>query len=146
MATETPGGAPGFDPAAPLDTDGDVLYRISCLLDQDSRDRRSLWLLFLSGEGVQLPILVPVDAVPDRPDPRFVGNLCSVIAEVLDDAVPGGSAVVTLTRPGDEAVGDSDRSWFHALYGAAREHGASLRMLCLATRAGVRQLTLDDAL
>jgi hypothetical protein len=146
MATETPGGAPGFDPAAPLETDRDVLHRVSCLLDQDSRDRRSLWLLFLSGEGVQLPILVPVDDVPDRPDPQLVGNLCSVIADVLDDAVPGGSAVVTLTRPGGEAVGDSDRYWFHALYGAAREHGASLRMLCLATRAGVRQLTLDDAI
>jgi hypothetical protein len=40
---------------------------------------------------------------------------------------------------------DSDRFWFRALYGAAPKRGASIRMLCLATPAGVRQLTLDDA-
>lgn len=146
MATDNSGAAPGFDLTAPLDTDQDVLRRVDCLLDRDSRHRRSLWLLFLSGECVQLPVVVPVDDVPDRPDPELVGNLCGVIADVLDDAAPGGSAVVTLTRPGGAAVDETDVYWFRALYSAARERGASIRMLCLATQTGVRQLTLDDAI
>jgi hypothetical protein len=144
MATWTP-GEPDFDPAVPLDTDRDVLRRVDRLLDQDSRRQRSVWLMFLSGDRVQLPVVVPIDDVPERPDPLLVGNLCSVIADVLADAAPGGSAVVTLTRPGAESVDDTDRYWFRALYGAAPERGASIRMLCLATQAGVRQLTLDDA-
>ncbi len=143
MNTDAPGGPP--DLTAPLITDDDVLHRVDRLLDHASRHCRSLWLLFLSGEGVQLPAVVPIDDVPERPDRLLVGNLCGVVTDVLDDVAPGGSAVVALTRPGDDSVGDTDRYWFQALYGAAREHGAPIRMMCLATQARVRQLTLDDA-
>jgi hypothetical protein len=145
MATCTPGGASDWDPADPLVTDQDVLRRVDRFLDPGSRRQRSMWLMFLSGDGTQLPVVVPIDDVPERPGPQLVGNLCHVIADVLADAAPEGSAVITLTRPGSETVDDTDRSWFRNLYGAAREQGASIRMLCLATRAGVRQLTLDDA-
>jgi hypothetical protein len=146
MATDISGAAPGFDPAAPLDTDEDLLRRVDHLVDRDARHRRSLWLLFLSSEHVQLPVVVPVDDVPDRPETGLVGNLCGIIAEVLEDAAPGGSAVITLTRPGGEAVSETDAYWFRALCGAARERGAAIRMICLATPAGIRQLTLDDAI
>jgi hypothetical protein len=145
MATWTPGDVPDIDLADPLVTDQDVLRRVDRLLDQDSRQQRSVWLLFLSGDGVQLPAVAPIDDVPERPDPFLVGNLCGVIAEVLADAAPGGSAVVALTRPGEETLGDTDRYWFRALHSAARERGASIRMLCLATQSGVRPLTIDDA-
>ena len=40
---------------------------------------------------------------------------------------------------------NSDREWFHALHAGARGHGAAVRLICLATPAGTRQLTLDDA-
>ena len=143
METDAPGGPP--DLTAPLVTDDDVLHRVDRLLDRTSRYRRSLWLLFLSGDGVQLPAVIPIDDTPDHPDQELVGNLCGVIIDVLDDAAPGGSAVVALTRPGDKTIGDTDRSWSHALHEAARERGAPIRMLCLATQGGVRQLTPDDA-
>jgi hypothetical protein len=145
MATRTPGGASDWDAADPLLTDQDVLGRVDRLLDPDSWRQRSVWLMFLSGDGTQLPVMVPIDDVPERPDPQLVGNLCHVIADVLADAAPEGSAVVALTRPGSETVNDADRYWFQTLYGAAREQGASIRMVCLATQSGVRQLTPDDA-
>jgi hypothetical protein len=145
MATQAPGETPEFDPADPLVTDADVLRRVDRLLDADSRRERSVWLMFLSADGTQLPVVVPIDDVPERPAAQLVGNLCHVIADVLADAAPDGSAVLTLTRPGSEAVGDTDRRWFRALHGAAREEGVTVRMMCLATRDGVRQLTLDDA-
>jgi hypothetical protein len=145
MATRTPGGASHWDPAGPLVTDQDVVCRVDRLLDPDSWRRRSVWLMFLSGDGTQLPVVVPIDDVPERPDLELVGNLCHMIADVLAGAAPEGSAVVTLTRPGSETADDTDRYWFRSLYGAARQQGASIRMMCLATRTGVRQLTLDDA-
>ena len=145
MASLTPDDVPGFDITRPLDTDRDVLRGVDRLLDQDSRRQRSLWLMFLSGDSVLLPAVVPIDDVPERPDPELAGNLCGVIADVLAQAAPGGSAVLTLTRPGGETVGDADRRWFRALRSAARERGASIRLLCLATQDGVRPLTVDDA-
>jgi hypothetical protein len=137
--------SPDIDLANPLGTDQQVLRRLAGLLDGEARRTRGVWLLFLSAHGVQLPAVVPIDDAPERPDPLLVGNLCEVIAQVLEQAEPDGSAVVTLTRPGSETVQDSDRYWFRALLGAAREHGAAIRMICLATENGVRQLTADDA-
>ena len=136
--------SPSIDLTAPLRTDQDIIRRVDQLLDQDSRQHRSLWLLFLSSDGVQVPVLVPIDDVPARPDWLLAGNLCEVIAEVLGDAA-AESAVVALTRPGEETVDDSDREWSHALHAGARERGAAVRLICLATETGTRQLTLDDA-
>lgn len=145
MATDSTSGVPGIDLTAPLSTDQDVISRIDRLVDQDSRRHRSLWLFFLSGDGIQLPAVVPIDDVPERPDALLVGNLCGVIADVLGDVAPAGCAVVTLARPGGETVEDSDRDWFRSLHRFARERGAAIRLICLATQAGVRQLTIDDA-
>jgi hypothetical protein len=103
------------------------------------------WLVFLSGDGVQLPAVVPVVDVPERPDALPVADLCVVFAHVLGDATAAGSDVITLTRSGDETVDDTDRCWFRTLHAAARERGAAIRMIGRATQAGVRQLTLDDA-
>ena len=145
MRTSAAGDAPDLDLTAPLSTDQDVLRRVDWLVDQHSRRNRSLWLLFLSSDGVSLPVVVPIDGVPKRPDPQFVGNLCFVIADVLAHQAPGGTAVVVLTRPGSETVDDTDRYWFRTIHGAAREHGAAIRMVALATPTNVRQLTVDDA-
>jgi hypothetical protein len=134
---------PGIDLAAPLTTDQDIILRVDHLLDDDSRQHRSLWLLFLSSGGVQLPVIVPIDDVPARPDRLLARNLCEVIANVLDDVAHAGSAVITLTRPGAETVDDTDREWLRALHAAAGESGAAVRLICLATEAGTRQLTLD---
>jgi hypothetical protein len=145
MRTSAAGDAPDLDLTAPLSTDQDVLRRVDWLVDQHSRRNRTLWLLFLSSDGVLLPVVVPIDGVPKRPDPQIVGNICFVIADVLAHQAPEGAAVVVLTRPGSETVDDTDRYWFRTIRGAALEHGASIRMLCLATQTSVRQLTVDDA-
>jgi hypothetical protein len=143
MANCSASCGPGIDLAAPLTSDQDIIRRVDHLLDDVSRQRRSMWLLFLSSDGVQLPVIVPIDDVPARPDWLLARNLCEVIADVLADAAEAGSAVVTLTRPGAETVDDTDREWLRALHAAAGESGAAVRLICLATEAGTRQLTLD---
>lgn len=145
MRTSAAGDPPDLDLTAPLTTDQDVLRRIDWLVDQHSRRNRTLWLLFLTSDDVPLPVVVPIDGVPAWPDPEFVGNMCFVIADVLVHQAPGGTAIVVLTRPGSEAVNDSDRYWFRTIHGAALGHGASIRMVSLATQTSVRQLTVDDA-
>ncbi len=134
------GGTPDYDLLAPLDTDTDVLDRVDQLIGEDARRDRSLWLLFLAADAVQLPVVVPIDDVPASPDPDAAGSICDLTAHVLNDAAPGGSAVITLVRDNVLSVTDSDQQWLMALRAAAARTGVHLRMLCLATREGVRRL------
>lgn len=140
MTTTTQGPLPASDIAVPLRTDGDVLRRIDLLIDQDARQLRSIWLLFVSASGVQLPVVVPIDGVPEHPDLTTARSLCWVVAEALRENVPGGHAVVVLTRPGAGTADDTDLDWAATLHRAACDRGASLRMVCLATPSGVCRL------
>jgi hypothetical protein len=144
MTTVTAGATPDFNIASPVHTDDDVLRRVDLLIDESARQLRSMLLLFLDADGVQLPVAVPIDDVPERPDPLIVRNLCWIIAEALT-LYPGGSAVVVVTRPDSGPVGDADRCWASNLDRFAREHGAPIRMLCLATPSGVLRLTPNGA-
>jgi hypothetical protein len=144
MTTATAGATPDFDLATPVRTDEDALRRVDLLVDENARQFRSVLLLFLDADGVQLPVVVPIDDVPDRPDPLVVGNLCWIIAEAVKQ-YPGASALIVLTRPEAGPAGDPDRHWAENLDRFAREHGAPIRMLCLATPSGVLRLTADVA-
>jgi hypothetical protein len=141
MTTATQPPVPASDIAVPLRTDEDVLRRIDLLIDQDARHERSIWLLFVSATGVQLPVLVPIDGVPEYPDPTTARTLCWVIAEALREHIPGGHALVVLTRPWAGPADRADLDWATMLHRAAASRGASLRMVCLATPSGVCRLT-----
>lgn len=139
------GGTPDYDLLAPISTDAEVVRRVDQLIGTDARRDRSLWLMFLSADAVQLPVVVPVDDIPITPDPDTAGSICQVIANVLRDAAPGGSAVITLVRDSGLSVTDPDQQWLMALRTAAARTGMPLRMLCLAAREGTRQLDLHAA-
>jgi len=141
MRTTTHGPVPASDIAVPLRTDEDVLRRIDLLVDQDARQERSIWLLFLSASGVQLPVVVPIDGVPEYPDLTTARSLCWVIAEALRENVPGGHAVVVLTRSAAGPADDADLDWAATLHRAANDRGAAIRMVCLATPSGVCRLS-----
>lgn len=126
--------------ATPVTTDADVLARIGSIIDAEARAAQSLWLVFLDSAGLQANVVVPIDDIPDFPDPELVGNVCSIVSQAVTDAAPGGSAVITLSRPGPAVLGEMDRHWLHALQRGAATHRSPIRMLCLATPAGVREL------
>ena len=127
---------------APVQTEDDVLRRVGQLIEPDMRLRQSLWLFFFDRNQQQLPVVVPIDDVPDDPDPELVGNLCFIVSEVLGDSEPQGSVVFVLTRPGPVMPEEPDLTWRDRLREAAAEHGAPVRMLCLATPEGVVPLAL----
>jgi hypothetical protein len=131
---------PPDDAPAPLSTDEEILARIGLILDADARQQRSLVVQFLDAQDRELPVVVPVDGIPRQPDGPTVTNLCWIISQVLDEHAPGGSAVLTLTRPGSDEIGPQDRGWHDAIASAAAVEGASIRLMCLGTRDGVRVL------
>ena len=134
------GTTPDYDMSAPLKTDADILDRVASCIDQQSRTGRALWIMFVDPGGVQLPVLVPIDGAPESPEPSDARAVCHLVAQVLSDAAPGGSAVISLTRSGTGHVRESEQHWASALREAAADEGTTLRMVCLATRDGVRQL------
>jgi hypothetical protein len=138
--TTTACTTPDYDMSAPLITDADVLDRVGFCIDQQSRTGRSLWIMFVDPGGVQLPVLVPIEGVPESPEPGDARAVCHLIAQVLSDAAPGGSAVISLTRSGAGHIRESDQHWASTLRKAAVYESTTLWMVCLATADGVRQL------
>jgi len=133
------GETPNNDSPVAVGTDAGVLDRVNQVVGQDTqRDR--LCLLFLAPDDEQLPVVVSIDDVPAKPDPGTAGSICDVIANVLERAVPGSSAVVALVRPDGVSVTDADMLWLMTVRAAAEQTGLYLRLLCLATRDGVRRL------
>jgi len=126
--------------AIPVITDQDVLDRVAAIIDPAARRGRTLWLFFLDTEGSQANLVVPIDDVPERPAAGMIGNVCYIASEALAQSPPGSSVVITLSRPGTTRLTDSDRYFLRALQHGASTHATSVRMLCLATPAGVRKL------
>jgi len=126
--------------AIPLITDQDVLDRVGTIVAPAARLRRTLWLFFVSPEGTQANLVVPIDDIPERPAGGMIGNVCYIASEALKQAGPQGSVVITLSRPGTKRLTESDRHFLRALQHGARIHDTPVRMLCLATPQGVREL------
>jgi hypothetical protein len=133
------GETPNNDFPVAVGTDAGVLDRVNQVVGQDTQSDR-LCLLFLAPDDEQLPVVVSIDDVPAKPDPGAAGSICDVIANVLERAAPGTSAVVALVRPNCVGVTDADMGWLMTLKAAAERTGLHLSMLCLATRDGVRRL------
>lgn len=132
-------------PSSPIRTDDEVLARVEHLIEPQWRTWRSLWLFFLDRNQTQMPVVTPIDDVPEDPEPEMVTRLCWIISEVLSDAEPEGSVVVTLTRPGPATPGEQDLVWRDRLRDGAARQGVRLRMTCLATPDAVLPLAADPA-
>ncbi|HSZ38699.1 MAG TPA: hypothetical protein VK817_01945 [Trebonia sp.] len=128
--------------ATPVRTDADVLARVAAILDLDDEtgNLSTLWLFFIGPDGHQSDVVVPIDPLPDAPDSELADNVCRIVAQVLSGSLPGGQAIITLSRPGAARPAGDDFAWLRALQEGAARHATPVRMLCLATPEGVSEL------
>ena len=86
------------------------------LLEPPTFGARSLWLAWFDADGMQSPVLVPVDNLPVAPDPSMFDGLRllneTVVSAQLGD---GAHLAMALCRPGEAVVSDSDDEWVDAL-------------------------------
>ncbi|MGY1709196.1 hypothetical protein ACI8AC_06750 [Geodermatophilus sp. SYSU D00758] len=77
---------------------------------------RSLWLTWFGTDDRQLPVVVPVDDLPERPEPPLLTGLLDLHTGVTADS-PGGPCLLAmaLCRPGDPAPTADDERWAAAL-------------------------------
>lgn len=101
------------------------------------------WLLWFDAEGRQLPVVVPVDDIPETPT-RLLANLMHIADEIAAQGGDDATAAMTLSRPGSARVQDGDRAWARALHRQGALAGVRLWPVHLATTGSVRPLTLDD--
>jgi hypothetical protein len=133
---------PRYDPhAAPLRTDADIIALIGHMIQPGAREWRSLVLFFLDHDDRTIPVVVPIDDVPEDPEPAVVENACWILSQVLGEHAPQGSVVIMLTRPGPAEPDGTDLIWRDRFQDAAVRRGVRVRLVCLATPGSVRALT-----
>ncbi len=123
----------------PLSTDALIQQRAAALIGKAIR--RQLWVMFLDGNDVQLPVLVPIDGLPTEPGE---GDQLSRALRELVDGVGAHSVVLVLERYGGQELTASDMAWARALHDAAASAEIRLRATLLSHRRGVRWVAQDD--
>lgn len=125
----------------PLTTDADIEDRTLTLVG--AAIRRQLWLMFLTADDVQLPVLMPVDDLPELPDRVETDVLVSHLAGLLDQ-IGAAQLVLVWERPGRGLLNPSEAAWARALALDCERRGIRLRAQLLSHTRGVMLLTPAD--
>lgn len=124
----------------PLTTDALVEQRVAALVGR--ANRRQLWFLFLDENQVQLPLLMPVSDIPERPD-ASMSHLASLIENAME-ACGARSVIVVIERYADATFSASDKAWARSLSETFERRKTRLRCILLSHRRGVRWFAQDD--
>lgn len=112
------------------------------LIDAETFDRRSLWLLFVEHDLRVAPLVVPIDDVPRTPDEEVMERLADLTSQARTE-LGVGSVPMLLSRPGPREMSDDDRRWGRVLLAA--QHGQARRWAAhLATPDGIQAFAADD--
>jgi hypothetical protein len=98
----------------PVRSAAELTRRWADLLDPPVFAGRSLWLMWLTADGRSLPLIVPVDDLPDVPDLltlRGLGDFSETVTEGLGIA----HLATALCRPGHPTITVADQEWADGL-------------------------------
>ncbi|MBC3190516.1 hypothetical protein H7X46_05490 [Pseudonocardia sp. C8] len=125
-----------------LRTAADVHERVTMLVGAATTDRQ-LWIMFVDGDGVQAPVIVPITEMPAEPGPETAERLAEVLgglrAQLATDQGPG-AVVLTWERLGPDRPLPADRAWARALADACAASGIPGRGTFLSTPGGITAL------
>ena len=107
-------------PSVPVRSAEELTERWASLLDPPVFGARSLWLSWIGDDGLMLPVVVPIDDLPELPDAALLMGLRQVHDGVTDDHLDGeGHLAMALCRPGQPEITASDDEWaeeFRAMF------------------------------
>lgn len=101
-------------PKYKVNSDDDLGAVWQKLMGRGGFGRRSLWMVFLDGNDETLPVIFPMDDLPDAPEPLLIGSLRHILDELLA-TTPAVAVSFLLSRPGPDAVTEFDRRWTRTL-------------------------------
>jgi hypothetical protein len=126
---------------SPLISDSDIERRVSALIGR--ANVRQLWLLFLDGDSVQLPLVIPIDGIPSQPSKGDTELVVSNIADMMLD-IRASSFVAVWERYGSAKLTPQDAAWARSLHHACADQGVALRAMLLSHRTGVSWISPSD--
>ena len=86
------------------------------LLEHPTFKARALWLMWLDDDYRPLPMVIPVEDVPELPSHALLSGLLSVHDAICAQQLSGpGHLAMALCRPGRPDITDDDDSWVDAL-------------------------------
>lgn len=129
---------------SPIRNGLDLHERWRALLGELRFEDRKLWITFLEPGGMMVPHVVQVAEPPTHPTGDNLDALLEMCEREMEWFGPGGSVAILLSRPGHDAVTESDRAWAIRTATAARDHGIHAHPMHIATHAAVRVLAPDD--
>lgn len=125
----------------PLVSDEQVRERVDALIGK--ANQRQLWMLFLDEDGVQLPLLIPIDGLPARPTDEDTARVLDRVREVMVE-IGAEFLVVVIERYASKTLTVHDRDWARSIAAACSATGIRLRAQLVSHRAGVSLLSAAD--
>jgi hypothetical protein len=122
---------------SPLRTAAEVEERVQDLVGAALVNK--VWLLFLDEDDVQLPVIIPIGELPERPPEEDA--LVPLLTAIGESA---HSVIAVLERPGGRKLSGDDRAWVRSLSAGVHRAGLGLSGLLLSHSTGVRSLSPDD--
>lgn len=127
----------------PLSSELAIRERVTALIGRAAR--RQLWLLFVDGDDVQLPLMIPIENHPSRPDGESVSRLAAALSDVSETSDAHG-LIAVLERYGSAELTRSDLAWANAMHEASATSPLTMRAILLSHARGVRWVAPDDYL
>lgn len=125
----------------PIRSVSDLTQRWAEMLEPPIFGARSLWLSWLDDDGRMLPIVIPVDDVPDVPDSRLVAGVVTLHEAVSAEYLRGdGHLAMALCRPGRPEITEDDDEWVEVLYELLSDQIEGTWSLHLAAAGWVSEL------
>ena len=135
FATSDPGRVP--DPHAPVQDVDDLVRHVEAIVP--SAVRRQLWTLFFDDDDVPLPLMVPLEGIPEVPDTAALDHYGDALAAVATEF--GATTVAfVLERVGAASPRPSDRRWGDGLRALGRGRPFEVRPVLLCGDEGVSTL------
>jgi hypothetical protein len=125
------------DPHEPVRDVGDLVRHVEAIVPVAVR--RQLWTLFFDDDDVPLPLMVPLEGIPEMPDTSALEHYGDALAAV---ATEFGAATVAfvLERVGAATSRPSDRRWAEGLEVLGRGRPFEVRPVLLCGNDGVSVL------
>jgi hypothetical protein len=127
----------------PLVSDELIEQRVQALVGRACT--RQVWMFFLDGKNVQLPLVIPMADYPESPGG---GNAESFAASVRDivEVARAAQVIFVWERYGSDMLTPTDCAWAQQLHNACATEGVVVRAQLLSHRRGVRWIAAEDYL
>jgi hypothetical protein len=126
----------------PIRSAADLTNRWARLLEPPIFGARSLWLAWIGNDGLMLPVVVPIDDLPELSDYRLLVGLRELHGAITESHLDGKAHLaMALCRPGSPEETNMDYEWAHDFRGLFEEvHTGSTWSLHLAAGGRVSEI------